>query len=250
MVEITIFNKNRGTKMSGITDVKQANIINSKKLSKWKVKVFGIGSIGSNLIKQLALTGFKDIVGYDFDTVDDENIGSQEFDISHIGMKKTVAIQKLMKDRYNYDVAVVEGELTEKTDVLPEANTIYFCGFDSLKARKLLWDKLKNFPVIWGESRIGRTAQRFYFVDLKNRDEKWIKQYEESLDPKGPMTELKCGEKGCYSSNSELVAKIVRQIVNIAEGKDVATMMISDWGYPPSIYVAPVQVVPKEVKYD
>lgn len=236
--------------MTGITDVKQANLINSKKLSKWKVKVFGIGSIGSNLIKQLALTGFKDIVGYDFDTVDEENIGSQEFDIRHIGMKKTAAIQKLMKEGYNYDVAVVDGEIKKETEILPEDNTIYFCGFDSLKARKLLWDKLKTFPVIWGESRIGRTAQRFYFVNLKNRNEEWIKQYEESLDPKGPMTTLKCGEKGCYSSNAELVAKIVRQCVNIAEGNDVTTMMVSDWGYPPSIFVAPIQKVPKEIKYD
>jgi len=235
---------------SGITDVKQANIIDSEKISKWKVKVFGIGSIGSNLIKQLALTGFSDIVGYDFDTVDSDNIGSQEFDIRHIGMKKTEAIQKIMKESFNYDVAVVDGELTEKSEILPEENTIYFCGFDSLTARKLLWDKLKNFPVIWGESRIGRTAQRFYFVDLKNRNEEWIKQYEESLDPSGPMTTLKCGEKGCFSSNSELVAKIVRQMVNIAEGKNVATMFVGEWGCPPSIFVAPKDEFPKEIKYD
>ena len=236
--------------MKGITNVKQANLINADALSKWKVKVFGIGSIGSNLIKQLALAGFKSITGYDFDTVDDENIGSQEFDIRHIGMKKTDAIQKLMKESYNYDVVTVDGKIEEETEILPEDNTIYFCGFDSLAARKLLWDKLKNFPVIWGESRIGRTAQRYYFVDLKNRDEKWIEQYEKSLEPGGPMTTLKCGEKGCYPSNAELVGKIVRQMVNVAEGKDVATMFIGDWGYPPAIFVAPEQEVPKEILYD
>ena len=92
--------------MGGITFDKQANIIDDSKLSEWKVKVFGVGSIGSNLIKQLALVGFKDITGYDFDTVDEDNIGSQEFRIEHVGMKKTEAIQKLMKDDFNFDVSV------------------------------------------------------------------------------------------------------------------------------------------------
>ena len=240
-------------KMSGITDVKQANIIDSDKISKWKLKIFGIGSIGSNLIKQAALTGFKDIVGYDMDTVEHENIGSQEFTIQHIDMKKTDAIQKLMKDCYDYDISVIDGEITKDTEILPEANTIFFCAFDSLEARNMLWDKLKQFPIVWGESRIGRTAQRYYFVDLRDQSEKnkeWIDRYQESLDPKGPRTELKCGEKGCYSSNSELVGRILRQLVNIAEEKEIATQYIGDWGMPPSIFVMPEQEVPSEIKYD
>jgi len=236
--------------MSHITDEKQAKIIDSEKVNQWKVKVFGIGSIGSNMIKQLALVGFKDIIGYDFDTVDNDNIGSQEFRAKHIGMKKTEAIQSLMKEDYEYDVAVVDEKITKDTEILPEEKTIYFCGFDSLEARKLLWDKLKTFPIVWGESRIGRTSQRFYFVDLRNRNEDWIKKYEDSLDPKGPRTELKCGEKGCYPSNAELVGKITRQMVNIAEGKVFATQYIGDWGYCPSVFVMPEEEVPTHLTYD
>jgi len=236
--------------MTVITDEKQAAFIDSEKLSEWKVKVFGIGSIGSLLIQQLALVGFKDITGYDFDTVDDDNIGSQGFRKEHIGMKKTEAIQKMMKDDYDYDVVVEDGKITQETDLFPEDKTIYFCGFDSLEARKILWDKLKNFPVFWGESRIGRTSQRFYFVDLKDRDEKWIKAYEKTLDPNGPRTELLCGEKGCYPSNAELVGKITRQLVNKTEGKPFASQYIGDWGMVPSIFVMPEQEVPREIVYD
>lgn len=236
--------------MSQITTGKQDNFINSKALSKWKIKVYGIGSIGSNLVKQLALVGFKDITAFDFDTVDNENLGSQEFHGTHVGMKKTKAMQKLMKDAYDFDVAVVDGKITKDTEILPEEKTIYFCGFDSLEARQLLWDKLKNFPIIWAESRIGRADQRYYFVDLKNRDEDWIKQYEATLDPKGPRTELKCGDKGCYPSNSELVGKLVRQMVNIAEDKPHTNMMVSNWGCVPSIFVAPKEEVPSQIIYD
>lgn len=236
----------------GITFDKQKEFIDDEKLSKWTIKVFGIGSIGSNLVKQLALVGFKNIVVYDFDTVDLDNIGSQEFRLPHVGMKKTEAMVKLMKDDFNFNITAFEGEITKETMVMPEHNTIYFCGFDSLEARTMLWNKLKDFPIVWGESRIGRTAQRFYFVDLRKTDEKslkWKETYEKSLDPNGPRTELTCGEKGTYPSNSELVGKLVKQFVNIGEGKNMATHMISDWGLPPAIFIAPIEEVPSEMNY-
>ena len=236
--------------MTGICFTKQKELIDAGKLSDWKLKVFGVGSIGSNLIKQAALVGFKDISAYDFDTVEAENIGSQEFRVEHIGMKKTEAIQKMMKGDFNFEVRAIDGKITKDTTILPEAKTIYFCGFDSLGGRKILWDKIKDFPIVWSESRIGRTAQRYYIVDLRNKNEEWTKEYEATLDPNGPMTELKCGEKGCYPSNAELVSKIVRQFVNIAENKVFATMYIGDWGSPGEVYRMPKQEVPREIKYD
>ncbi len=238
-----------GVKMSVITQEKQENFISSENLSQWKIKVFGLGSIGGELVKQLALVGFKDLTGYDFDTVDHDNIGSQVFVKEHINMLKTEALTKLMKDWYDFDIATVNDKITEETEILPEEKTIYFCGFDSLEARKILWDKLKNFPVLWCESRIGRSSQRFYFVDLIKRDNEWITNYEKSLDPKGPRTELQCGDKGCFPSNAELVGKIVKQMVNIAEGKEVATQFVGDWGMPPAIFISPKQEVPKEMDY-
>jgi len=240
----------RSSKMKGINFDKQYNLIDMESLSGWQVKVFGLGSIGSILVKQLALVGVQNIIGYDYDTVDEDNIGSQEYRLEHIGMKKTDAIQKMMKGDYNFDMGIVEGEITEETEILPEDKTLYFCAFDSLEARKILWDKLKTFPVIWGESRIGLTSQRLYFVDLRNHDEKWIQEYEETLNPEGPRTELKCGEKGTYPSNTELVGKVVRQIVNIFEGNDFATQFVGDWGMPPAVFNMPIQVVPTKMDYN
>ena len=237
-------------KMAGLTTVKQDAFINSSKLQKWKIKLFGAGSIGSIMATQLAKTGFSDITLYDFDTVEEDNIGSQEYRTEHIGMKKTVAIQKLLKGDYGFEVAAKDGEITKDTEILPEENTIYFCAFDSLEGRNLVWQKLKDFPIVWGESRIGLTSQRYYFVDLRKENKEWVKEYEKHLDPEGPRTELKCGEKGCYSSNAELVGKIVKQIVNIAEDKPHRQMFIGSWGGGTSIYREPKQEVPKEIKYD
>jgi molybdopterin/thiamine biosynthesis adenylyltransferase len=205
--------------------------------------VFGLGSIGSILVDQAAKVGFRDITGYDFDIVEEDNIGSQNYGINHIGLKKTDAIQKLMKDYYNFDMTIVDGKIEANTEIVPEANTIYFCAFDSLEARKMLWDKLKGFPVVWGEARIGRDNQQYRFVDLTKPDPDWIKEYETSLDPNGPRSELACGEKGCFPSNAELVGKIVRQLVNIAEGKPLTTLYIGCWGKDNAIFRQPKEEV-------
>ena len=236
--------------MSILTTIKQDGFIDSSKLAKWNIKVFGIGSIGATLIHQLAMVGFESITGYDFDTVDEENIGSQIFRKRHIGMKKTEALQQMMKEDYDMEIAVIDGKIDEKTEIMPEDNTLYFCSFDSLEARQMLWDKLKTFPIVWGESRIGRTSQRYYFIDLRLKDEEWKKKYEATLSTDGPRTELKCGEKGSYPSNAELCGKICRQVVNIAEEKPLTTMFIGDWGNPHSVFVAPEEEVPSEISYD
>lgn len=239
--------------MSLVSDAKQSNLISSDAIKKYKIKIFGLGSIGSILTKQLVLTGFTDITGYDFDTVDADNIGSQEFKAKHIGSLKTDALKAMIKEDYDVDISVINGKLDEKSLILPEDNTIYFCAFDSIPARKLLWDKLSKFPIIWGETRIGRTAQRYYFVDLRKTDDesiKWKEEYSAALSPDQPMTTLKCGEKGCYASNAELVSKVVRQIVNIAENKDLTTLFVGEWGEHDGIYRKPVQEVVKEIIYD
>ena len=234
-------------KMSGITNIKQYNFINPDKVDEWKLKIFGAGSIGSVLAVQAAKVGFKNIEVFDYDTVDEDNIGSQEFSIKHIGMKKTEAIQLLLQENYGVEISVIDGKIDENTEVTPENNTIYFCAFDSLEARKMLWDKMKAFPIVWGEARIGRDRQRYYFVDLRETNEKWLAEYEKLLDPNGPRTELSCGEKGTYPSNAEIVGKITRQLVNIAEGNPLTTMYIGRWGCGNAIYREPkVEVAASE----
>ncbi len=232
--------------MTGITNIKQYNFINPDKVDTWKLKIFGAGSIGSVLAVQAAKVGFKSIEVFDYDTVDEDNIGSQEYSMKYIGMKKTDALQQMMKEDYGIEILAVDGKIDENTAIIPEHDTIYFCAFDSLEARKMLWDKMKSFPIIWGEARIGRDRQRYYFVDLREPDAEWIKEYETILDPNQPRTELTCGEKGTYPSNAEVVGKIVRQLVNIAEGNPLTTMYVGRWGCDNAIYREPIVEVPNE----
>ena len=217
--------------------VKQKDFIDGEKLGEWKAKIYGIGSTGAQLCKQLALVGVKTIEVFDMDTVDADNIGSQEYNITHIGMKKTDAMKTFMKTAYDFDIIANFGEITKDSVILPEEKTLYFCGFDSIEARRLLWDKIKTYPILWAETRIGRDNQRFYIIDLIKRDEEVIADYERTLDPSLPRSELVCGEKGSYPCSSELIGKFIRHFIHYVEGSPYCRCHITIWGENAPVHV-------------
>lgn len=211
---------------------KQSALIDAEKMKNWTIHIFGLGSIGSHLGKALAKTGFENIVGYDMDIVEEDNIPAQAFGLKHIDMKKTDAFVQLLEEETGIVPIVHEGEVTKDTEIPYEPNTIYFCAFDSIPARKLVWDKLKGFPVVWGETRIGRFDERYYFVVPDTTPNDWKDEYEKTLDPTLPMSELKCGEKCSYGPNTDLVSRVLRQMLNIVEGKLLTYFFIGNWETP------------------
>lgn len=68
-----------------------------EKLSNSRVAVAGIGGLGSNITVMLARSGVGHLFLVDFDMVDITNINRQAYMIQHIGMKKTDAIQEILK---------------------------------------------------------------------------------------------------------------------------------------------------------
>jgi len=211
---------------------KQALLINGEKMKEWTISIFGAGSIGSHLTRALVKTGFENIEVWDFDEVEADNIPAQAFGLKHIDMKKTEALKELIKEETGVEIVTHEGKVDEKTEIKPDLKTIYFCAFDSIPARKLVYDKLKKFPVVWGETRIGRFDYRYYFVVPGKTPESWKGEYEKELDPKQGIMELKCGEKCSFGPNTDLVSRVLRQILNIVEGKDFTYKFIGNWQTP------------------
>jgi len=65
------------------------------------VVVVGLGAVGSKVIENLVSLGMhpRDIVAYDFDKVEEHNIGNQAFYQRHIGMYKADAMRELCEDK-------------------------------------------------------------------------------------------------------------------------------------------------------
>lgn len=69
-----------------------------KKLKDSSVAVAGLGGLGSNIAVMLARSGIGHLHLVDFDSVDMTNLNRQTYMISHLGMKKTEAMEQILRD--------------------------------------------------------------------------------------------------------------------------------------------------------
>ena len=196
---------------------RQSRLVPIEKISQWSIKIYGVGSVGSNVTRTLAKTGFRDIEVFDMDTVDKENIAAQAFSFKHIKMNKVDAMKDIVLEETGIEITATHGQVTEESQTDAEPNVVYCCFFDSIDARKMLFNKLKEFPIIFVDGRIGGFNMRHYLIDCSNKKE--ILLYEKSINMKA-RSELQCGEKASAPINTELAGKIVSNIVSYISGRD------------------------------
>ena len=71
----------------------------TKKIAESKVLVVGAGGIGCELVKALSMSGFKDVVVIDLDTIDISNLNRQFlFRREHVGKSKSTCLEKAICD--------------------------------------------------------------------------------------------------------------------------------------------------------
>jgi hypothetical protein len=105
-----------------------------------RVVIGGLGNIGSWTSLLLARMGYSMYL-YDFDTVEDRNIGSQFYGFDDVGRKKEdCMINHIAKISGNYAVSGM-GKYTENS----LADNIMISAFDNMSARKLMFEKWLNF---------------------------------------------------------------------------------------------------------
>ena len=130
------------------------DLIPADKIASNSFVIFGCGSIGSYTALALAKAGFKNLTLLDHDNVDVENIGPQFYKPDQIGLRKTTALAvnldkfadangyKFANQKFTYNELVDLEELSK----LVNADTTVVCAIDSMKARKHLFNLLKDIP--------------------------------------------------------------------------------------------------------
>ena len=118
-------------------------------LSAGSVAIAGLGGLGSNVACALARIGVGHLHLIDFDVVDISNLNRQQYFIEHLGMKKTDAMQSLLKKINPYldirtdCVRVTKDNLTE----LFTDDSIICEAFDDPLAKAMLVNGiLQLFP--------------------------------------------------------------------------------------------------------
>ena len=145
--------------------------------------VGGAGGISSWLCLLLARAGFVPVV-YDFDTIEEHNIGGQFFPIRSIGKSKVLQLQESITQFTDIHIMA----LHEKFEQTSMSNKYMFSGFDNMQARKdmfAVW--MRNLNTLSTEQRKncifidGRLqAERFQIFCIKGDDSASMEEYQKT----------------------------------------------------------------------
>ncbi len=147
---------------------------------KYKIKILGCGGLGSFIAFNLAKMGISDIEVYDFDKVEEVNIGTQLYRPKDLFRMKTMALKEIVKDFTDIDIKVKNEEVTEKTQFPLELNNIYILTFDTLESRKLVFNKLKDMNCICLDVRAGGEEFNIQVVNTSKQYE--VEEWEKSFN--------------------------------------------------------------------
>ena len=193
---------------------RQVRIFNPEE-QKSKIHILGAGSTGSFIALTLAKLGFEDITIYDFDKIEAHNIPNQFYRTEDIGKEKLDAIKEIVKDFSDLDINIEKGKIDKNTDIGIEINSIVVFCLDNIKTRKLVYEQIKDYPVVLVDTRLGGEAYQIYSFNLGDEEKK--KEYEAQL--KAPTTEAVCGEKSIIYTILSIASETSNIIKKIDKGE-------------------------------
>lgn len=114
-----------------------------------KILVLGAGGLGCEVLKDLALSGFRDIHVIDMDTIDVSNLNRQFlFQLSDVGKNKSDVAAAFINNRVkNTHVTSYNGDITKQTDAFYKQFGIIIGGLDAVPPRSWINQTLRRFAL-------------------------------------------------------------------------------------------------------
>jgi molybdopterin/thiamine biosynthesis adenylyltransferase len=183
--------------------------------------VGGAGGIGSWLTFFLSKAGFKPMI-YDFDHVEEHNLGGQLFKQSHVGQPKVTAVAQIIEE-FNGDV--IQTSLEPITAESP-THHFMFSAFDNMQARKDLfevWKRSHGGPItpLFIDGRLEMEQLQIFCVTPEN-----MENYEENqLFSDSNVPDLECTLKQTSHAAamiaSHMVGFFTNHIANVYERQNI-----------------------------
>ena len=147
---------NRTDRYSGILD--PATLENAE------VAVIGVGAIGRQIAIQLASMGVGNIQLVDFDIVNTDNLGSQGWTYSDIGLHKVDALATTLQAINPLCKVTISNRRFHRSD--DARHPVIFACVDSMKIRKMMFESavLKGHCQCFIDGRMGAESFRAFMV--------------------------------------------------------------------------------------
>jgi hypothetical protein len=186
--------------------------------------ILGAGGIGSWLSTCLCRQGYEMYI-YDFDHVELLNIGSQNYNLSHVGQNKAELAVNLAKQCGN-DRGVSMGKFTEESPV----DNIMFACFDNMKYRKIAFDKWFEYQTSkTKEYRDSHLNEVNVYIDIRMSAESWqvymiksktdAEEYKKTLFDDADIPDLPCSYKATCQTGMGVAAYASSLFLNYVANK-------------------------------
>ena len=174
--------------------------------------VGGAGGIGSWLTLFLSRQD-TEIFLFDFDTIDESNMGGQHFTTKDIGREKAEVMAAQAREFSGNHNVTPSGKYEEDSP----SHTVVFSAFDNMAARKLMFEKwaayimeddVKNEPAIFIDGRLLAEDLQIYAVTRDN-----LEKYRAYLWEDSEVEEVQCSFKATTHC-SAIIAGLMTGIYN------------------------------------
>lgn len=197
------------------------------------VQIGGAGGIGSWTAMLLARSGFKPVV-YDFDILEEHNLGGQLFPKRLIGKPKVEALQQVIKDFCDEEIWIENAKIDESSPT----NALSISAFDNMKARFDLFHNwvaqyLNDPRAIFIDGRLN--AEQMQIFCVRGGDDKAINDYRRNhLFDDSEVEDAPCTMKQTSHAAAMIAAHIVgfftNHITNVYEEENMRDIPFK-WEY-------------------
>lgn len=177
--------------------------------------ILGCGAIGSSTAIQLVRMGAEEVILYDFDKVEDANVGVSQYTTDDVGKYKTDALKHHLKS-INPDINVMPINGQFKKWNASDRNDIVILGFDSMSSRMDAVTRIShagkaNMPYVLIDGRMGAEHYQQYTF-LKPSLNQYVQTWytDESGDPEP------CNAKAtsyCSNMSGSFIVNSIRKII-------------------------------------
>lgn len=194
------------------------------------VIVGGAGGIGSWTTLLLARAGFQPLV-YDFDVLEEHNMGGQLYPKGLVGKPKVEALQIICRDFAQEELMIFNEVIDENTP------SHFYCisAFDNMKARKAMFDSWssliapENPQAIFIDGRLTAEQMQIFCVTPSR-----IEEYRKHLFDDSEVEDAPCTMKQTSHAAAMIAAHIVgfftNHITNVVENDTTRTIPFK-WEY-------------------